>query len=71
MPRYYFDLREDRTVVEDEEGLSLPDIDAAQREVAESANIGATPPRRSCMKRESNMSRTLVEMLLAHCHEGF
>jgi len=51
--------------------LSLPDIDAAQREAAESANIGATPPRRSCMKRESNMSRTLVEMLLADCHEGF
>ena len=37
MPRYYFDLREDRTVVEDEEGLSLPDIDAAQREAAETA----------------------------------
>jgi len=37
MPRYYFDLREDGSFVEDEDGLSLPNINAAQREAAETA----------------------------------
>ena len=34
MPRFYFDLREDGTVVEDEEGVSLPDLATAEREAA-------------------------------------
>jgi hypothetical protein len=32
MPRFYFDLRENGSFIEDEEGALLPDIDAAQAE---------------------------------------
>lgn len=31
MPRYYFHLREAGDVVPDEEGMELPDLDAARR----------------------------------------
>lgn len=32
MPRYYFDVRDQQSVVYDEVGVELPDIDAARRE---------------------------------------
>ena len=35
MPRYYFDLRDDRGLFPDEEGLELPTIDAARAEAAQ------------------------------------
>jgi len=39
MPRFYFDLREeDGTLVEDEEGMSLPDLAAAEREATRAAS---------------------------------
>jgi hypothetical protein len=37
MPRFYFDVREGARFVPDEEGLEFPDLDAAEREAAESA----------------------------------
>ena len=36
MPRYYFDIRENDTLVVDEEGLELPDLRAAEIEAAAS-----------------------------------
>ena len=37
MPRFYFDVREGVRFTEDEEGLELPDCNAAEREAAEAA----------------------------------
>ena len=37
MPWFYFDVREGTRFVQDEEGLEFPDLDAAEREAAESA----------------------------------
>ena len=37
MLRYFFDVREGVRFVEDEDGIELPDIGAAEREAAESA----------------------------------
>lgn len=37
MPRYFFDIREGARFLPDEDGLELPDLDAAEREAAESA----------------------------------
>ena len=37
MPRFYFDIREGVRFVPDEEGLEVPDLDAAEREAAEAA----------------------------------
>src|SRR5215208_1249561 len=37
MPRFYFDLRENGTFIEDEEGMSLPDLAAAKYEAAVTA----------------------------------
>ena len=37
MPRFYFDVREDGTVIPDEEGLELESLDAAEHEAAVSA----------------------------------
>ena len=37
MAKYYFDLREGGSLVEDDEGQELPDLDAAEREAAEVA----------------------------------
>jgi hypothetical protein len=37
VPRFYFDVREDGTVIPDEEGLELESLDAAEREAAVSA----------------------------------
>jgi hypothetical protein len=36
MPRYYFDIRENRAVAVDEEGLELPNLKAAEVEAARS-----------------------------------
>jgi hypothetical protein len=36
MPRYYFDLRDDRGLFPDDEGVELPGIDAAREEAAHS-----------------------------------
>ena len=36
MKRYYFDLRDGNAVARDEEGVELPDIEAAQEEAARS-----------------------------------
>ena len=36
MRRYYFDLRDDDALVEDEEGIELPDIESVQEEAARS-----------------------------------
>ena len=47
MPRFYFDVWEDETVIPDEEGLELESLDAAQREAAVSAvDIGRSQPPR-------------------------
>src|SRR4051812_21706362 len=41
MPRFYFDIRENGTFFEDEEGQELPDLSAAEREAAKAvADIG-------------------------------
>jgi len=41
MPRFYFDIREDGTSIEDEEGIDLADVNAAQKEAVKSvAEIG-------------------------------
>lgn len=37
MPRFFFDIREGARFVEDTEGLEFPDLDAAEREAAETA----------------------------------
>ena len=37
MARFYFDLRENGTFIEDEEGMSLPDLAAAKYEAAVTA----------------------------------
>ena len=37
MPRFYFDMREDGTVIPDEEGLELESLDVAKHEAAVSA----------------------------------
>jgi hypothetical protein len=37
MPRFYFDIRESGTFIEDEDGMLLPDLEAAKRVAAESA----------------------------------
>jgi hypothetical protein len=37
MPHFYFDVREGPQFVPDEEGLEFPDVEAAEREAAESA----------------------------------
>ncbi len=37
MPRYYFDVREGVRFAEDDVGLQLPDLNAAEREAAEAA----------------------------------
>ncbi|HVL74287.1 MAG TPA: hypothetical protein VM434_20625 [Beijerinckiaceae bacterium] len=37
MPRYFFNVREGTRFHEDEEGLEFPDLDAAEREAAETA----------------------------------
>jgi hypothetical protein len=37
MPRFYFDLREGESFIEDEEGLTLPDLAAAEREARRTA----------------------------------
>jgi uncharacterized protein DUF6894 len=37
MTRYFFHLRTDRQLAEDEEGLELPDLDAAREEANASA----------------------------------
>lgn len=34
MPRYYFDTRDDDLFIEDDEGLDLPDLDAARAQAA-------------------------------------
>jgi hypothetical protein len=34
MPRYYFDIRDGEELIPDEEGMELPDLDAAFREAA-------------------------------------
>jgi hypothetical protein len=34
MPRYFFDIREGDEVIPDEEGMDLPDLEAAFREAA-------------------------------------
>jgi hypothetical protein len=36
MPRYFFDIRDGEELVSDEEGMELPDLDAAFREAARS-----------------------------------
>jgi hypothetical protein len=36
MPRYYFDLKDSRGIFVDEEGLDLRDLEAAQKEAAQS-----------------------------------
>jgi hypothetical protein len=36
MRRYYFDLRDGGVLVEDEEGIELPDIESVQEEAARS-----------------------------------
>jgi hypothetical protein len=37
MPMFYFDVREGATFVADDIGIEFPDLDAAEREAAESA----------------------------------
>ena len=37
MPLFYFHLRENGTVIEDEEGMDLPDVGAAELEAVKSA----------------------------------
>ena len=37
MPMFHFDVREDQSVVFDEEGIDFPNLDAAEREAAEAA----------------------------------
>jgi hypothetical protein len=37
MPLFYFDVREGARFVSDDEGLEFPDLDAAEREAAETA----------------------------------
>ena len=37
MPRFYFDVREGSKFIPDEDGLEFPDLEAAEREAAESA----------------------------------
>ncbi|WP_375460969.1 DUF6894 family protein [uncultured Enterovirga sp.] len=37
MPIFYFDVREGDTFYEDEEGIEMPDLSAAEHEAAESA----------------------------------
>jgi hypothetical protein len=37
VPRFFFDIRDGSKFVADEEGLELPDLDAAEREAAEAA----------------------------------
>jgi hypothetical protein len=41
MPRFYFNLREDGRVVEDDEGTDLPDLAAAKLEATETATAMA------------------------------
>jgi len=37
MPRFYFDIREGAKFIADPDGLAFPDLDAAEREAAETA----------------------------------
>ena len=37
VPRFFFDIRDGSKFVADEEGMELPDLDAAEREAAEAA----------------------------------
>jgi hypothetical protein len=37
VPRYFFDIRDGENLFVDEEGLSFPDFESAQREAAEAA----------------------------------
>ncbi len=37
MPRFYFDFREGTRFIADDTGLEFPDLDAAEREAAETA----------------------------------
>ncbi|WP_439400492.1 DUF6894 family protein (plasmid) [Bradyrhizobium sp. PMVTL-01] len=34
MPRYYFDLRDGKHLIQDEEGMDLPDMEAVRNEAA-------------------------------------
>ena len=60
MPRFYFDLLEDGTVVEDQEGVVLPDIAAAGREaVREAGDLG----RRTAIAGADDHARSLLPLL--------
>ena len=37
MPRFYFDVREGRLFVEDQDGLEFPDLDAVEQEAIQAA----------------------------------
>jgi hypothetical protein len=37
MPRFYFDTRTDNSLVQDEDGLEFPTVEAARREAARAA----------------------------------
>ena len=37
MPRFYFDLRENGTLIEDEEGMEVADVSAAETEAVKTA----------------------------------
>jgi hypothetical protein len=50
MPSFYFDVREGDRFIPDDEGMKLPDLDAAEREAAEAA---ASIGRERLPKREA------------------
>jgi hypothetical protein len=45
MPRYFFDIRDGEELVRDDEGMELPDLEAAFREAARS--LADLSPKRS------------------------
>lgn len=52
MPRYFFDTRDDDEYIKDDEGVDLPDIEAAKVQAATSLAELALDVLPGCVKRE-------------------
>ena len=61
MPRYFFNIRDGYDVDEDEEGIELPDLEAARAEMESAA------PRRQSFEAAE---RTVPALLSASCGVG-
>jgi hypothetical protein len=62
MPLYFFDIRDDENLFKDEEGLSFPDFESAEREAAEAAACILRDSRR----QNGRLSKVTIEVRDEH-----